>query len=328
MTTAYRWTGLVFKDPTARKTLERLTAFARFGSPLLLTGEAGTGKRETARLYHRVRWERDDGFVHLSAGNLSADLAYTELFGYRKGAFSGADSDRPGAADRTSESGSTLYLSSLELLPSSLFTPLVELIESHRFQPLGDERSKEYRGGLVLSSPLSLEGLKELLPPSLFYALNAYHIPLPPLRERPKDILPLAKFFLKELNRRGGIKKDLDPEMATFLQAYTFPGNLRELRNLLESAYISGQEESLLRLAHLSGVGSTPPSQLLKEAMEERWTYEELEKRYFLEVYKREGGRRKRIASSLGITARSVYNLLLKYGLAHGKDQGPLGGEK
>ena len=62
--------------------------------------------------------------------------------------------------------------------------------------------------------------------------------------------------------------------------------------------------------------------------MEERWTYEELEKRYFLEVYKREGGRRKRIASSLGITARSVYNLLLKYGLAHGKDQGPLGGEK
>lgn len=223
---------------------------------ILITGDTGTGKEVVARALHLASFGEGVPFIPVNCPALPRDLVESELFGHTKGAFTGAGTDRAGAFELAD--GGTLFLDEIGDLASAAQASLLRVLETRCFRHVGG--SKEIAVNVCVIAATNVDVAKSMergiLRRDLYYRLNAYHIHLPPLRERKEDILPLAKHFLAVLGQdRGRICEGITPRAAEWLVRQDFPGNARELRNIIERAWImyqSSGEHGPLDILHLS----------------------------------------------------------------------------
>jgi DNA-binding NtrC family response regulator len=311
-----------FRSPPMREVLELARVAAPHRVAVLLQGETGTGKEVLARVIHRLSGRSDLPLVVQDCGALTETLLESELFGHVKGAFTGAVADHPGLfvlAD-----GGTIFLDEIENTTPNLQSKLLRVLESGDVRPVGGTQVRRVDVRIIAASnrDLSEEVRAGRFRSDLFYRLNSFTIDLPPLRERPEDILDLARYFLAHFNRTlRRSASGLTAEAEHLLMGAKWPGNVRELRNCIERAVLlSGPEEPVTR-RHL------PPS-LVAACLEGsrqsvrvsgsgslRDRLEQLEKEIIREALERHGGVVRRAAAALAMDPVTLGRRVRRHGL-------------
>jgi DNA-binding NtrC family response regulator len=315
-----------------QRLMGQVQRIAPLDTTVLLTGETGTGKTRLARLIHELSPRRGQPFVTVNCGALSANLLESELFGHVKGAFTGAVRDRAG---KIAEAGrGTLLLDDIDALPVELQAKLLRVVEEHTFEPVGSNQHLRMESRLIVASNRVLEDevAAGRLRSDLYYRLNVVGFYIPPLRERRELIAPLAGQLLAEFAARNGrAEPALSPGALRALQGYDWPGNIRELRNVLEraSALCPGPEvqcedfpEALQAAGAAAGAAAavpapagalprpTPPEDSATLAA----TREEAEAHRIANALQRHNNNRVRVAAELGISRMTLYKKLHRYG--------------
>jgi NtrC-family two-component system response regulator AlgB len=227
------------RSPKMRQALETLNRSAASDATVLLRGENGTGKGVLARMLHELSPRRSRPFVVVNCPALSAELLSSELFGHVQGAFTGAVRDRAGRVEGAE--GGTLFLDEIGELPAELQSKLLRFLQERVYERVGETAPRKADVRLVAATNRDLEAAvrEQRFREDLYFRLSVIDIALPPLRERPEDILPLARSYLDFFARssaRSGLR--FSPAAEAALQGYPWPGNLRELRNAVERAVI------------------------------------------------------------------------------------------
>lgn len=236
--TAQQEQGLLGDSPAMVRIRQLIAKLARSQAPVFITGESGTGKELAARLIHAYGPRREGPFVAVNCGAIPEDLVESELFGHRKGSFTGAIGDKAGlfqAAD-----GGTLFLDEVAELPPQTQVKLLRAIQERAVRPVGAAREVAVDVRIISASHRDLAREVECgrFRQDLFYRINVIELRMPPLRERPEDIPVLAEHLLGRIGRRAGAERAprLSPEALEALRRHAFPGNVRELENILERA--------------------------------------------------------------------------------------------
>ena len=227
--------ALLGQSPAMAELRAMIQRVARSQAPVHITGESGTGKELVARLIHAGGARRDGPFVPVNCGAIPTDLMESELFGHRKGSFTGATQDKPGLVQ--SAEGGTLFLDEVADLPLHMQVKLLRVIQEKAVRPVGEQREQPIDVRVLSATHRNLAQLVAAgrFREDLYYRINVIPIKLPPLRERADDIPKLAEFFLRRYNARfrKQIQGITEPTM-TLLRKYWWPGNIRELENLIE----------------------------------------------------------------------------------------------
>ncbi|WP_420633628.1 sigma 54-interacting transcriptional regulator [Candidatus Palauibacter sp.] len=234
-----RQTGIVGRTEAVREILERVHLIAPVMSTVLLTGESGTGKELVARAFHRLSPRRGRAFIAVNCAALPESLLESELFGHEKGAFTGATSLRRGMFELAD--GGTLLLDEIAEMPLPTQTRLLRILESRRFMRVGGDHEIRVSVRVVAATNRDLRQAVETgeFRRDLYYRLNVLSVHVPPLRERRKDIPVLIRRFISEFSRQHDREfRGLAPEALQILLDYDWPGNIRELRNLIESMVV------------------------------------------------------------------------------------------
>lgn len=251
------------EEPAMRQALELASQVARSEATVLLCGESGTGKGVLARVIHEHSPRAGGPFVVVHCPSLSSELLESELFGHVRGAFTGAVQDTEGKV--AAAEGGTLLLDEIGDLPRTIQPKLLRLLQDRAFERVGETtvRTANVRIIAATNRDLAAEVAEGRFREDLFYRLNVIEIELPPLRQRPRDILPIARHLLRFFARQTGKPvRSFTPEAEAALLRHTWPGNIRELRNAIERGVILASGDSLDRV-HLPGqVGNPPPARV------------------------------------------------------------------
>ena len=239
LTKSVRATVLVFKDPRSQELLSRIERLAPSEANTLIIGETGTGKELVARHIHKLSRRGSEPFVAVNCGAFAETLVESELFGHEKGAFTGATSNKAGWFEAAN--GGTLFLDEIGDLPLNMQVKLLRVLQEREVVRLGSRTPIPINVRLVAATNVNLADavVAGHFREDLFYRLHVATIRLPPLRERPGDILPLAEFFLEEHCQRLGYNRaTMSPESERKLLAHSWPGNIRELENAIHHALL------------------------------------------------------------------------------------------
>lgn len=293
--------------------LGQLEKAARLDCTILLTGESGTGKTHFAREIHRLSPRASKDFVAVSCPALPQDLLESELFGHERGAFTGATASRAGRFEQAN--GGTLFLDEIGDLPSSLQPKLLTVLQDREYFRVGGSKLLQTDARVIAATNMHLPGQVALghFREDLYYRLNIIELHIPPLRERKEDIPALALECLKRIaSKRGREEWLLAPEAVEALVAFSWPGNIRQLQNVLEraSAFADGNRllrNDILPLIRESGSDNSQPGKVP--------TLYEAERKAFIEAYTASGRNKARTARQLGVSERTVYNLIARHGL-------------
>ncbi|MCO2363047.1 sigma-54-dependent Fis family transcriptional regulator [Pseudomonas aeruginosa] len=234
LATSIRATAQVFEDPKSQALLEHLRQVAPSEASVLVIGETGTGKELVARHIHNLSARRTGPFVAVNCGAFSESLVEAELFGHEKGAFTGALAAKAGWFEEAN--GGTLFLDEIGDLPMPIQVKLLRVLQEREVVRLGSRKSIPIDVRVLAATNVQLERAINAghFREDLYYRLNVVSLELSPLRERPGDILPLTRHFIAEYSRRLGYgQSQLSPEAAQKLRAYSWPGNIRELENVI-----------------------------------------------------------------------------------------------
>jgi len=313
--------GLVGRSPAMRRLFVLLPKVAQAESNVLLIGESGTGKELVARAIHALSPRREKPFVVVNCGGIPAPLLESELFGYKAGAFTGATRDKPGLFALAHEG--TIFLDEIGDLPAELQVKLLRVVENKSFTPLGSTREIQVDVRIISATNKDLEEEVRAgrFREDLYFRLNVLSLHLPPLRERREDIPLLVQHFLRKYARKLGRKEvDISPYALEALMEYDFPGNVRELENIIERAVAleTGPlilPESLTLRPNRSSK-ALPKTELPPEGLNLEAFLAEIEKDLLQQALEKAGGRREEAARLLGLTPRSLRYRLQKYGLA------------
>ncbi|MCG3156664.1 MAG: Regulatory protein AtoC [bacterium] len=313
-----RFDELIGDSSPMRELFAQLTRIADTESAVLITGESGTGKELVAHALHRRSRRRDGPFVALNCSALPEALLESELFGYKRGAFTDAKSDRKGLFLQAN--AGTLFLDEIGELPLPLQPKLLRALEERRLRPLGGEAEQSFDARILAATNRDLETAVDegRFREDLFYRLNVITVEAPPLRARGTDILLLAENFIQHFAARSGKRVlGLSKQAAEKLLSYAWPGNVRELRNAIEHAVALTPYEKIavedlpknIRAYHSSHVliGSDNPTELV--------SLEEVERRYILHVLQSVGGNQTHAARILGLNRKTLYRKLQQYGV-------------
>jgi DNA-binding NtrC family response regulator len=299
-------------------------------STVLLTGESGTGKELFARAVHRLSG-RQGPFVAVSCAALSRDLLESELFGHEKGAFTGADRQRPGRFELAH--GGTLLLDEIGDVPLDLQVKLLRVLQERQFERVGGTETLTVDVRIVAASNRDLAAAMQArsFREDLYWRLNVVGLHLPPLRERPQDIEPLARHFIGIYSRANGKRPlSLGPSVLQLLQRYPWPGNARELENAIERAVVLAEpgatelDASLLPEAILSGRPALFPNPVLPIQLPEQFgssarSLHDMDEQSRIgalrDALAKTAGNAARAARLLGVSARSVRYYVDKYGI-------------
>ncbi|MGC8916714.1 MAG: sigma-54-dependent transcriptional regulator [Thermoanaerobaculum sp.] len=283
---------------------------AETDASVLLTGESGTGKGMVARLIHSLSRRRDAPFLDVNCAALAPQLLESELFGHERGAFTDARERKLGLLEAAH--GGTVFLDEIADMDLHVQSKLLKAIEDRRFRRLGGVREIQVDVRLIAATHRDLqeEARNGRFRQDLYYRLNVFQIVLPPLRERREDILPIATAFMAELNPVLGKAVDgIHPDAARILEAYHWPGNIRELRNVIERAMILARGNEI-RPEHL------PAEIRLRKGAELAFvSLPELEAAHIRRVVHALGGNLKRAAEVLGISRSTLYQKIQRYGI-------------
>jgi DNA-binding NtrC family response regulator len=281
-------------------------------SPVLIEGESGTGKDLAAAAIHRLSARNTGPFVPVNCPAVPPELLESEFFGHVRGAFSGAVADHVGFF--RAASGGSLFLDEVAELPPPLQVKLLRVLEEREIRPVGSTKSYPVDVRIIAATnrPLDQAIRDGNLRQDLFYRLNVVRIVMPPLRERRSDIPALVAYFLRQLNDRFGREVHaLTPEALAGLTAYDFPGNVRELENLLERAYALGARGEITP-ADLPALSPPPP---ITVPPDELPSLAQAERDLILRALSTHGNDKERAARALGISRRTMYRRLKEYGL-------------
>jgi two-component system, NtrC family, response regulator PilR len=293
-----------------------IAKLARSQAPVYISGESGTGKELAARLIHLQGPRADHSFVAVNCGAIPQELMESELFGHKKGSFTGASSDKEGLFQ--SADGGTLFLDEIADLPLHMQVKLLRAIQEKRVRPVGGQKEIPVDVRIISATHKQLSQLVEdgEFRQDLFYRINVIELPLPPLRERTEDIPLLAQHFLTRLARQNGIKKPkITGTTLARLKAYPFPGNIRELENILERSVTLFEGESLhaedLQLPEHTPASSQTPTENkpLGDMMEE------VEREAIIKALDETRWNRTAAAKKLGMSLRSLRYRLEKLGI-------------
>jgi DNA-binding NtrC family response regulator len=312
-------------SPEMHQVVEQVRRVAPKDTNLLLTGETGTGKTRLARLIHELSPRRHEPFLAINCGALSATLIESEIFGHIKGAFTGAERDRPG---KFADAGcGTLLLDEIDSLPIPLQAKLLRAVDERVFEPVGSNKSQPLQARLIAATNRSLaeEVAGKRFREDLYYRLNVVGFYLPPLRDQRHVIAPLAEKFRAYFSQRHAVAVDtFAPEAVRALEEFDWPGNVRELRNVVERA-VTLCPGSVIQLNDLpTGLCRVPPSGEDPEVLTvvrapgEGTLAESMEEAELLRItaaLRRHKNNRLRAAAELGISRMTLYKKLHKYGL-------------
>jgi DNA-binding NtrC family response regulator len=311
--------GLVYRSPAMAEIQRLLERVGPATAPVLLTGESGTGKEVLARAIHRAYSGGDfeaKPFVSVNCPAVPESLLESELFGYRKGAFTGADQDFKGKVEMAD--GGTLFFDEIGDLPASIQPKLLRLLENRTFEPLGSGKTRKIDIRIICATNRNLGRLvgEGRFREDLLYRINTFTIELPPLRKRHEDIAPLAEFFLRRFafETRKNIA-GFSAEAAGYLDSYSWPGNVRELKNVLERAAIlcSGAEILPEDLPpELRRACARPPLSSDGGAAN---TIEDAERSLIADALDKASGNISAAARILGVTRNTLRYRIRKYGL-------------
>jgi DNA-binding NtrC family response regulator len=304
--------GLVGRAPAFGRMLSLVHRAAPSEITVLLLGESGTGKELVARALHESSPRARAPFVTVECSGLNEGLFESELFGHERGAFTGAVSRKQGLVEAAR--GGTLFLDEIGEIPLSLQVKLLRLIETGSFRPVGSVEPQHADFRLVCATHRNLrQRVKEgLFRQDLYYRIAAFPVPLPPLRERREDLPLLIASLLQRLPEGNGVT--LAAQTLERLQRYPFPGNIRELRNILERGILLA-DDGVIQPEHLPRecLESEPlPWQAAAEELDRLplMPLDQLEQRYLQQVCARFDGERRELAKRLGISERTLYRKL------------------
>ncbi|MCD6320152.1 MAG: sigma-54-dependent Fis family transcriptional regulator [Candidatus Desulfofervidaceae bacterium] len=312
----YIFEGMVGQSLAMLNIFTTIKHIAKYPTSVLITGETGTGKEMVARAIHNLSPRVNKPFVTINCAGLVETLLESELFGHVKGAFTGAVRSKPGLFEIADKG--TIFLDEIGDIPPSVQAKLLRVLEQHEIQRVGDVKTRKIDVRVIAATNRDLKKMVEegKYRKDLFYRLNTIHIHIPPLRERKEDIPILAQYFIRQLNQEiGKDVKGINDQVAELFQRLSWDGNVRELRNIVERAYImtSGEYITLKDLPseyHQKKQGKTPALEPSTQT-----TLAEVEKKYIMKVLQITSGNRSQTARILGVSRRSLYRKLKKYGL-------------
>lgn len=317
---------LLGRSPSVQELKEKIQKLARSQAPVYITGESGTGKELVARMIHELGPRAEKPFVPVNCGAIPSELMESEFFGHKKGSFTGASEDKPGLFQVAHEG--TLFLDEVADLPLAMQVKLLRAIQEKSVRPVGSTKEVPVNVRIVSAThrDLTEEVAAGRFRQDLFYRINVIQLKVPPLRERGDDILYLAQTFLKKISQDWGMDEPVLSESArTALRQYSFPGNVRELQNILERALTlcdGGhiQPDHLQLPAHEKTALDNPTSsqQAASEAAAAGSLEDyllEIEKGAILKALEETRWNRTAAAKKLGMTFRSLRYRLKKMGL-------------
>ena len=300
---------IISKSPKFLKVLDKAKTVAELNVNVLITGETGTGKSLLAKYIHYLSPRRDKPFVKINCGAIPENLLEAELFGYNKGAFTGAVTSKPGKVEMAK--GGTLFLDEIGELPLHLQVKLLGLIQDKEFERIGDLKPRKADVRIIAATNRNLKKLVEegKFREDLYYRLKVVNIELPPLRERKEDIPHLVNYFLEKFSKTYGRKiKGISPEAMKLLLEYDYPGNVRELENAVEHAVVVSKG-SVIREEDLPE--EIRMGRKFKKSPEGNKEIEKIK-----EALERAGGNKSLAAKILGIHRTTLWRKLKEYGLA------------
>lgn len=280
-----------------RNVLETVEKILDHDVSILILGESGTGKDHLAESIHASSARRHGPYVHIDCASIPADLFESELFGHERGTFTDAQSRKVGKLEAAGRG--TVYFDEISALTAPLQAKLLRAVEERRFSRLGGSGSIPFEARVISSTSADPRSLRQ----DLYYRLNVVTLQLPPLRERPEDVLPLARAFAR--------RRRFDAAAERLLTGHAWPGNIRELRNAVERALLlaDGERLTAASLPLFSG------QDLVAAAARGTWTLEELESHYIREILEATRRNFSRAAEILGINRKTLLEKRKKYGL-------------
>jgi DNA-binding NtrC family response regulator len=306
---------LVYKSRSMQQIMNTVTRIASAPSPVLISGESGVGKGLIAETIHNLGGDDSRPFIAINCPTIPETLLESELFGYRRGAFTGADSDFKGKI-RLSEGGS-LFLDEIADIPLNVQAKLLRILEEKLFEPLGSNTTIRINNRIICATNRELKQLVDegRFRKDLYYRINTITIKIPPLCQRTEDIIPLAEFFMSRFAKQ--MRKEisgLSEEVGRALARYSWPGNVRELRNVMERAVVLSQDNQIepsdlpQELREVSGVDQTGQENKLESA----------EMSLLKDALDTHEGNVTAAAAALGISRSTLRYRMKKYGLARG----------
>ena len=306
-------------SPLMEMVFEKVQALAPTNTTVLLTGETGTGKGLIAKLIHRHSSRRNAQFITVHCGAIPDSLLESELFGHEKGAFTGADRRKLGKFEIAQKG--TIFLDEIGTMTPSAQIKLLQVLQERTFQRVGGEVTIEADVRIIVATNADLKQMRDngMFRKDLYYRLNVFPIEIPPLRERIEDLNHISDFILQKLNRMHAKDvHDIDPRVMQAFEKYSWPGNIRELENILERAYLIERSSVLtpesfpaeLFIASNSRLAPMLDVDLSLAEMRRRTTEAYL--RNLLVHYR---GRIQKTADAAGISTRQLHKLMSAYGL-------------
>jgi DNA-binding NtrC family response regulator len=315
----YVFENMVSRNPIMREAFSLIEQIAKYFSSVLITGETGTGKDMAARAIHALSPGRDRPLVICDCAAVPESLFESELFGYRRGAFTGADHDKRGLFEEAD--GGVILLDEIAEIPAQVQAKLLRVLESRQFRPLGaaDARTVDVRVIAATNRDLAAGIRSGAFREDLFHRLNRVEIHLPPLRERREDIPLLIRHLLPRFNRRfGKTLKGVSRDVQKIAHRYHWPGNVRELENVLESAALICRKD-FIDVAdlpkYLRDYKSAEP-RVPFLGRESLCSLDDLERDYIIYLLKTTRKNLKKTSETLGISRTTLYNKIRKYKIA------------
>ena len=322
------WSSEVVKEvhtrsPKMLQTFEKVKSVAPTKTTVLLLGDTGVGKGTVAKLIHQHSSRKDQSFVHVHCGALPDTLAESELFGYEKGAFTGAVKRKLGRFD-TAQKG-TIFLDEINTISGTMQIKLLQVLQDRIFQRVGGEYPIETDVRVIAASNSDLQQLCDegLFRKDLYYRLSVFPLEIPSLQQRSEDIPDWVNYLIEWFNKLYFKEiQNADPLVVKALQEYSWPGNIRELENVIERAYILETSSTLRAESFPQELFSdlNYPAEIAMDITQplaevRRQSLENIERQYLKELMAKHLGRVNRAAETAGITTRQLHKLLSKYGI-------------
>jgi DNA-binding NtrC family response regulator len=318
-------TDVVGSGPAMQRVFDLVKKVAPSNASVVITGESGTGKEVVARAIHNLSPRKEKPFVALNCSAIPATLIESELFGYERGAFTGADQRRLGNFELAHNG--TLFLDEIGDLPLELQAKFLRVLEERKIRRLGGRGEVEVDVRVICATNRDLkeEIRRGRFREDLYFRLHVFTIVLPPLKERREDIPLLVHHFLEKFNGETGKHvQGVSPAAMAVLQGYAWPGNIRELRNTLERAMIL-VDGDVIGEEHLPPDLQASRSEAATLRVPLGMPMDRVEKEYILASLQKNGGNKARTAEVLGISEKTLYNKLNRYA-AEARDRGAPGG--
>ena len=300
---------IVGESPQIKKILEMIDTVAKTDATVLIRGESGTGKELVAQAIHGKSNRRYFPIISINCGAFPEGLLESELFGHEKGAFTGAQYKRKGKLEMAN--GGTIFFDEIGNITVKMQMDLLRVIETKQFTPLGSNKvvNVDFRIIAATNSDLEKKVSEKDFREDLYYRLNVFSIQIPPLRERPVDIPPIAHYFLEKYARSMSKDvTDISPEAMKILTQYNWPGNIRELRNTIERALVVVGKKNRIEIDDLNLL-------FLSKAPPPGDSLEEIEKAHVKRILEQSDWNISRSAETLKIDRVTLYNKIKKYGL-------------